>query len=122
MLGISVQSSDLCEKDQKADAAAGSGVTTFLLPGQLLGLVPDLGGVQEVGGDLDVAGRHLVDPLGDGDGGAGAAAAAAAADGRVAARRAGGQLWRDGGGHPGRLAAGRHTHTHRQRCGQDAAG
>lgn len=64
---------------------AGSGVSTFLLPGQLLCLVPDLGGVQEVRGDLDVAGCHLVDPLGDGDGGAGAAAAAAAADRRVAA-------------------------------------
>lgn len=48
----------------------------FLLLGQLLGLVPHLGGVQEVGGDLDVARCHLVDPLRNRDGGAAAAAAA----------------------------------------------
>lgn len=48
----------------------------FLLLGQLLSLVPDLGGVQEVGGDLDVAGSHLVDTLRYGHRRAGAAAAA----------------------------------------------
>lgn len=49
---------------------------TFLLLGQLLSLVPDLSGVQEVGGDLDVAGSHLVDALRYGHRGAGAAVAA----------------------------------------------
>ena len=49
---------------------------TLLLLGQLLSLVPDLGGIQEVGGDLDVAGGHLVDTLRDGHRRAGAAAAA----------------------------------------------
>lgn len=38
---------------------------TFLFFGQLLCLVPHLGGVEEVGGDLDVAGSHLVDALRD---------------------------------------------------------
>ena len=50
---------------------------TFLLLGQLLGLVPDFGGVEEVGGDLDVAGGHLVNALRYGDRRAAAAAAAA---------------------------------------------
>lgn len=92
---------------------------TFLLPGQLLCLVPDLGGVQEVWGDLDIAGCHLVNPLGDGDRGTGATAAAAT-DWRVAPGRAGGKLWGDGGRHPGCLAA--VTHTNTGRCGQDSAG
>lgn len=39
----------------------------FLFLSQLLGLVPYFGGVQEVGGDLDVASCHLVDPLRDCD-------------------------------------------------------
>lgn len=47
---------------------------TFLLTGQLLGLLPHLCGVQEVGGDLHVAGGHLMDALRDGDGGAAALA------------------------------------------------
>ncbi len=65
---------------------------TSLLFGELLGLLPHLDGVEEVGGDLDVAGCHLVDALRDGDGGAGALAGAA---GGVAARTARGQFRRD---------------------------
>lgn len=48
----------------------------FLLLGELLSLVPDLSGVQEVGGDLDVAGSHLVNTLRYVHRRAGAAAAA----------------------------------------------
>ncbi len=65
---------------------------TSLLFGELLRLLPHLDGVEEVGGDLDVAGCHLVDALRDGDGGAGALAGAA---GGVAARTARGQFRRD---------------------------
>jgi len=81
---------------------------TFLLLGQLLRLVPDLGGVQEVGGDLDVAGGHLVDALRDGDrrAGAAAAAAAAAADRRVAAGRARRQFGGHGRRHTGLTGGG----------------
>lgn len=69
---------------------------TPLLAGQLLGLLPHLGGVQEVGGDLHVARGHLVDALWDGDGGAATLARGAA--GGVTARAA----WRHFGGHWGR--------------------
>lgn len=65
---------------------------TFLLLWKLLRLVPDLSGVQEVGGDLDVAGGHLMDTLRYGHRRAGAASAA---DRRVTAGRA----WRQLGGH-----------------------
>lgn len=39
---------------------------TLLLLGQLLCLIPDFGSKQEIGGDLHVAGSHLVDSLRDG--------------------------------------------------------
>lgn len=57
----------------------------FLLLGKLLRLVPNLSGVEEVGGDLDVAGSHLMDTLRYGYRRAGAASAAYC---RVAASRA----------------------------------
>lgn len=77
------------------------GEEVFLFFGQLLRLVPHLGGVQEVGRDLDVARCHLVDPLGNGDGGT---AAAAAAHRRVTAGSAAGREFRrDGGGHTRRF-------------------
>lgn len=83
----------------------------FLLLGQLLGLVPHLSGVQKVGGDLDVARCHLVDPLRNRDGGT---AAAAAAHRRVpAGRAAGGELRRDRRGHARRFI----PHSRRGRLG-----
>lgn len=39
---------------------------TFLLFGKLLGLVPNFGGIEEVGRNLNIAGCHLVDPLWNG--------------------------------------------------------
>lgn len=79
-------------------------IRTSLLPGELLGLLPHLGGVQEVGGDLHVAGGHLVYALWDGDGGAAALARGAA--GGVAARAAWRHFGRHRGGHPDRFTAG----------------
>lgn len=78
--------------------------STSLLFGELLGLVPHLDGVEEVGGDLYVAGCHLVDALRDGNGGAGALAGAA---GGVAARAARRKLGRDRRRHSRRFAVGR---------------
>lgn len=72
-----------------------------LLPGQLLGLLPHLSGKQEVGGDLHVAGGHLVDALWDGDGGTAALAGGAA--GRVTARAAWRHFGRDRGRHSHRF-------------------
>lgn len=38
---------------------------TFLFFRQLFGLVPNFSGIEEIGRNLDVAGCHLMDPLGD---------------------------------------------------------
>lgn len=41
---------------------------TFVLLGQLVSHVPVLVAAQDIVGDVDVAGSHVVDALGDGDG------------------------------------------------------
>lgn len=67
---------------------------TSLFLGQLLSLVPHFSGIEEIGGDLHVAGSHLVDALRDGDGGAATLAGAVRG---VASSAARGQLrghWR----------------------------
>lgn len=39
---------------------------TFLLFGKLFSLVPNFGGIEEVGCNLNIAGCHVVDPLWNG--------------------------------------------------------
>lgn len=89
---------------------------TFLLSGELLCLFPDFSGIEEVGGDLDIAGSHLMDALRDRH--RGPAPWRVGCPGRVISWIPWRQLWRHWRWHPNRFAA--HTEgkveLERQKC------
>lgn len=76
---------------------------TFLFSRELFCLFPDFSGIEEVGGDLDVAGSHLMDALRDRH--RGPAPWRVGWPGRVISWIPWRQLWRDWRWHPHRFAA-----------------
>lgn len=89
---------------------------TFLFSRELFCLFPDFSGIEEVGGDLDVAGSHLMDALRDRH--RGPAPWRVGCPGRVISWIPWRQLWRDWRWHPDRFAARpeRKMELERQKC------
>lgn len=87
---------------------------TFLFSRELFCLFPDFSGIEEVGGDLDVAGSHLMDALRDRH--RGPAPWRVGCPGRVISWIPWRQLWRDWRWHPNRFAAHPEGKMERQKC------
>lgn len=79
---------------------------TFLLFGKLFSLVPNFGGIEEVGCNLNIAGCHVVDPLWNGHWRT--TCWSTTGPRRIISRIAWWQLWRNRGRHPSSFA------THRE--------
>lgn len=80
---------------------------TFLFFGKLFSLVPNFSGIEEVGCNLNIAGCHLVDLLGNGHWRA--TSWSTTAPRRIISRIAWRQLWRNRGRHPNGFATHRET-------------